>query len=65
MGNDVTERADEIEQLFGKIAKHIAIMGNEIPTRDYREAAVYIDAGCERIRFLCSQIFRLDNGGMD
>lgn len=61
---DDAERKVEVEQLFGQVCKHIAIIGNEIPTNDRREAAVYIDAGCERIRFLCSQIFRLDNNGM-
>lgn len=65
MGNDVTERALEIDRLFNKIIGHVALIGNEIPTNDKREALVYIDAACERIRFLCSQVFRLDNNGMD
>ena len=60
---DDAERKAEINRLFGKITKHINIIGNEIPTNDRREAAVYIDAACERIGFLCSQIFRLDTEG--
>lgn len=58
------ERGDERHQLFEKIRRHIAILKSEPAAADPREAIVYIDSACDRIRFLCERYCDLDTGGV-